>query len=332
MDQREMRNFPLFLNTKNETIVIIGGGETAAQKSRLLARTEARLIIMAKDLTEELSALVQSGRAEHVARDLALEDLNARLVVVATECAGFDAAAADLARQAGALVNVVDRPHLCDVNMPAIVDRDPVVIAIGTEGTAPVLARRIKSAIETMLEPGLGQLASLAGRLRPKVAHRIAPRDRRAFWDWFFGAMRRQVRQTGLQQTEREVDEVLALGQVPKQRSGGVVTLIEIPARAPDLISLRAVARLQTADHLAVEPNLPFETLELARRDAERSVLSTASLAGAVETTKAGGTFVALSTSDAELAALHHGLVQRGCAVEMLRPTLSEPAAFKLAS
>ena len=100
----------------------------------------------------------------------------ATLAVISTGCPGLDAVAADLARSAGALVNVVDRPSLSDVTMPALVDRDPVVIAIGTEGTAPVLGRKIKSHIESYLEPSLGKFATFAGGLRRDVTRRFSGR------------------------------------------------------------------------------------------------------------------------------------------------------------
>ena len=99
---------------------------------------------------------------------------------------GSDAALHALAKEGGAVVNVVDQPDLCDAITPSIVDRDPVVVAIGTEGTAPVLARQIKTRMEELLEPRLGDLAALAGRLRDRAAMRLGPRQRRDLWRWVF--------------------------------------------------------------------------------------------------------------------------------------------------
>ncbi|MEM8792701.1 MAG: NAD(P)-dependent oxidoreductase [Pseudomonadota bacterium] len=328
-----MKNFPIFLNTSEQTIVIAGGGETAAQKSRLVARTEARIVLMASSLNEELQALVASGRAEHVCQDLSVKHLSARLVIAATECAALDASIADLARKAGALVNVVDRPALCDINMPAIVDRDPVVIAIGTEGTAPVLARRIKTAIETMLEPGLGNLAALAGGLRPKVAHRIAPTDRRGFWEWFFGPLRRVARTDGIETARVLTETVLQEGRIPGENRG-VVSLIEVPRADADLIPLRAVARMQAADHLAIDQDVPDDVLELARRDAGRGELTASAHAEAEDLALKGESYVALSTSAPLLSGLRHRLEARGVKVELISHAPSEPpgSTLKLAS
>jgi uroporphyrin-III C-methyltransferase/precorrin-2 dehydrogenase/sirohydrochlorin ferrochelatase len=112
--------------------------------------------------------------------------LGAALVFVATGCPGLDSAIHALAAAAGAPVNVVDRPDLCDAFTPSIVDRDPVVVAIGTEGAAPVLARQIRTRVETMLDPRLGDFAALAGRLRGAVERQVTRDRRRAFWRWAF--------------------------------------------------------------------------------------------------------------------------------------------------
>ena len=103
--------------------------------------------------------------------------------------------------EAGAVLNVVDQPHLCDAITPSIVDRDPVVVAIGTEGTAPVLARQIKTKLEETLEPRLGDLAAFAGRMRMAAAARLAPRARRDLWRWVFNDSPRRMFTSG---SERE--------------------------------------------------------------------------------------------------------------------------------
>ena len=303
-----MKNFPLFINTVGQTITIAGGGEQAAQKARLLKRTEANIRLMAPLLNQELSQLVAEGRAEHVAETVSPAALRARLVIAATGCAGADAAIADLARQHGALANAVDRPAFCDVTMPAIVDRDPVVVAIGTEGTAPVLARQVKSAIEAMLEPELGGLAALAGRIRERVAFRIRPRERRAFWEWLFGSERQNV---DLRRTERAVARVLDTGMVPDT---GRKTVALIVGEGADLVTLRALNRLQSTDLVIVEDGVPEEIIELARRDAERSHLNWDTLVGTVSEASEEGTaaVLVLATSSscqrAEAAIVRAGL------------------------
>ncbi len=268
-----MRNFPIFLNMDGARIVIVGGGEQAAQKLRLIGRTTAEITVMAEDLTEELQTAVEDTSVSHFRAVLNEGQLvGARMVVVATGCAALDASAADLARQHGAVVNVVDRPGISDFITPAIVDRDPVVVAIGTEGTAPVLARQIKTALESMLEPSLGRFAALAGRLRPQVAHRILPRDRRRFWEWAMDIPRRLATSGREAQAQSQIDGVLASGEVPDV---GTQTIGVIDMSVPvDLLSLRAVGRLQSTDLILHAAECPSAILELARRDADRQTLS----------------------------------------------------------
>ena len=268
-----MRHFPLFLDLEGARVVLVGGGEQAAQKARLLARTSARLEIMAERLSAELEQIVASGRATAIvaAPDVAAF-AGARLVVVATGCAALDAAAAHLARAAGAVVNVVDRPALSDAIMPAIVDRAPVVVAIGTEGTAPVLARRIRTLLETALEPELGRFAAFAGGLRGQVASRIAPAGRRRFWEWACDMPRRMFAEGREAEAVQAIEAALAEWAAPG-RAPGRISIVE-PDGAPDLLTLRAVARLQEADLVLHDANCPLAILELARRDAARAVLA----------------------------------------------------------
>lgn len=268
-----MRHFPLFLAMEDARILLVGGGEQVTQKARLLGRTCARLEIMASELGDELAALVAAGRASQIAAVLDPAAFSgARLVVVATGCAALDAAAADLARQAGVLVNVVDRPALSDALMPAIVDRDPVVIAIGTEGTAPVLARRIKTLLEAALEPGLGRFAASAGGMRAQVAARVAPAARRRFWEWACGLPRRLFAEGEEREALAAIEAALAAGSAPGIDTGRI-SLVETGAGASDLLTLRAVERLQGADLVLHDADCPRAILDLARRDAGRVAL-----------------------------------------------------------
>lgn len=264
-----MKTFPMFLQMAGRHVVIVGGGEQAAQKARLILKTEARIVLVAQDLDSELIALVAEGRAEQVSTLSADVFRGAALVFVATGCVGLDYAAHALAKDAGAIVNVVDRPALCDATTPSLVDRDPVVVAISTEGTAPVLARQIKSRLETLLEPALGELAALAGRLRPEVSHRIAQRERRFFWDWVFSGSPRQAMARGAgREAVRLVKDALAAGNAgPVQ---GSIALVGAGPGAADLLTLRALRLLQDADVIYYDRLVDPAVLELARRDAER--------------------------------------------------------------
>jgi uroporphyrin-III C-methyltransferase/precorrin-2 dehydrogenase/sirohydrochlorin ferrochelatase len=264
-----MKTFPMFLQMAGRHVVIVGGGEQAAQKARLMLKTEARLVLVAPELDPELAALVKAGRATQVMTLTVDVFRDAALVFVATGCVGYDYAAHALAKAAGAVVNVVDRPALCDATTPSIVDRDPVVVAISTEGTAPVLARQIKSKMETLLEPALGELAALAGRLRPEVNHRIPQRERRFFWDWVFNGPPRQAMARGAaREAAALVKDALAAGA--SGAAQGSISLVGAGPGAADLLTLRALRLLQEADIIYYDRLVDPGVLELARRDAER--------------------------------------------------------------
>jgi len=266
-----MQYFPMFLKMAGRRVVVVGGGEIAARKVRLILKTEASIVVAADRLDDELESLAAAGRIAHRPGPLATALFqDAALVFVGTGCAGADAAAQALAKAAGAVVNVVDAPDLSDAVTPAIVDRDPVVVAIGTEGTAPVLARQVKTRVEEMLEPRLGELAALAGRLRRSAA-RLAPRQRRDLWRWAFGGAPRAAHQAGRErEAARMIKDAVAEGRVPDATGGGLVSLVGAGPGAPDLITLRGVKRLQEADVIFYDRLANAELLELARRDAER--------------------------------------------------------------
>ncbi|MEM6636023.1 MAG: siroheme synthase CysG [Pseudomonadota bacterium] len=262
----------MFLRMEDRRVVIVGGGEQAAQKCRLLLKTEAQIDIVSHTLDPELAGVVAKGRARHIdgpLRPSLLKD--AALVFVATGCPGADAGSHALARDAGALVNVVDQPDLCEAITPSIVDRDPVVVAIGTEGTAPVLARQIKTRIEYLLEPSIGELAALAGRLRQAVAARVPPRDRRAFWRWVFAdAPRQAAARNDLSASAELMKSAIEAGEAPGAAKTGRIALVGAGPGAADLLTLRAVQRLQEADVIFYDRLVDPRVLELARRDAER--------------------------------------------------------------
>ena len=266
-----MKTFPMFLQMAGRRVVILGGGEHAAQKARLILKTEASVDVCAPTLDPELAGLVAQGRLHHRIGPITPSCFtNAALTFIATGCPGLDSALHVLAKEAGATVNVVDQPHLCDAITPSIVDRDPVVVAIGTEGTAPVLARQIKTRLEETLEPRLGDLAALAGRLRGSAAARLAPRARRDLWRWVFNDQPRQLFTSGAERdAAKQIKTAIATGEFGATK-GGSVSLVGAGPGAKDLITLRGVQRLQEADVIFYDRLLDPEILDLARRDAER--------------------------------------------------------------
>lgn len=266
-----MKAFPMFIRTTGRRVIIVGGAEQAAQKARLLLKTDAHLVLVAPTLDDELQRLVDEGRAtqEHA---LSVESFDAAaMAFIGTGCPALDAAAQGLAKAARCPVNVVDQPELCDITTPALVDRDPIVIAIGSEGTAPVLTRDIKTRVEQLLPQNLGGLAALAGRLRPSVSKAIPRDQRRPFWAWVFkGAARDTWTRGGEREAARAIKAAIAAGGAPQEAPQGHIALVGAGPGARDLLTLRAVERLQEADVIYYDRLVDPDVLELARRDAER--------------------------------------------------------------
>ncbi|MFD1343846.1 siroheme synthase CysG [Litorisediminicola beolgyonensis] len=267
-----MKSFPMFIRTTGRRVVIAGGGEQAAQKARLILKTDAEIVLVAQDLDPELRGLVAQGRARQLSGPVTPETFaGSALAFIATGCAAADAALHALAREGGAVVNVVDRPELCDATTPSIVDRDPVVVAIGTEGTAPVLGRAIKTQIETLLPPRIGALAGLAGRLRGAVAEHLPQATRRAFWAWVFTGAPAQLHRQGAEaEAAQRIKTAISERRVPEGAGEGHIALVGAGPGARDLLTLRAVERLQEADVIFYDRLVDPDVLELARRDAER--------------------------------------------------------------
>ncbi|MEK0083669.1 siroheme synthase CysG [Benzoatithermus flavus] len=267
-----MRFFPIFLDLEHQPVLVIGGGEQAAQKVRLLRRTGARITVLAEEPGPEIAALATAGDLALERRRVAARDLvGVRLAYVALEDGGEAARAVQMARAAGVPVNVVDRQELCDFLTPAIVDRDPVVVAIGTEGAAPVLARRIKAQLEAMLPARLGGLARWAASLRGRVAEAIrAGAARRRFWDGFFDGPIARAYLAGRHEAAARLVETELDGAGAEPAPTGSVTLVGAGPGDPDLLTFKAMRALQTADVIVVDRLVPQAILDCARRDAAR--------------------------------------------------------------
>jgi uroporphyrin-III C-methyltransferase/precorrin-2 dehydrogenase/sirohydrochlorin ferrochelatase len=266
----------MFLMVAGRRIVICGGGEQAAQKCRLALKTEAAIVIAAQgQIDGELNGIVAAGQAERFDGEITPALFaDSALVFIATGELERDIELHALAKSAGALVNVVDQPHLCDAMTPSIVDRDPVVIAIGTEGTAPVLARQIKTRMEEILEPNLGGLAALVGHLRDSAAQHLGPLQRRDLWRWVFSGSPRADFTGGRERPAAlAIKNAIANGGAPEGELPDL-SIVTTGNGGRDMLTLRAVRRLQEADAIYFSDGFDEAYLELARRDAERVKVS----------------------------------------------------------
>jgi uroporphyrin-III C-methyltransferase/precorrin-2 dehydrogenase/sirohydrochlorin ferrochelatase len=267
-----MRAFPLFVRLENRPVLLVGGGAMAAAKLRLLLAADARVVLVAPALGADLHALLDHRVTWH-ARDFVAPDVIGKaLVFSAIEDEARDAAVSEAARQAGILVNVVDRPDFSDLVMPAVVDRGEIVVAISTNGASPVLAQRVRAAVEAAIPHGIEKLVAFARRFRSAVHHRIADHDgRRRFWSGFFdgpiaAAVLAGREGDGAREIIRAINGTGALGQ-----DAARLTEIEIDPAQADLLTLRDLRALQRADLVLFDAGIGAEIVELARRDAGRA-------------------------------------------------------------
>ncbi len=271
----EASYFPIFLRMDDGRVLIVGGGEEALAKARLLLPSGAEIVVVSPHpACSDLRDLSAEGRLVLHERPLAAADLGgARLCVIALEDEDETAEVAALARAAGVLVNAVDKPAHCDFIVPAIVDRAPVTVAIGTGGAAPALARDLRARVEAAVPPGTATLAALCKRFRQPVARVVPDRDaRRRFWDAVMEGPEAAAAMDGDDETAaallQERLDATAAGRVPRPR--GRATLVGAGPGDPELLTLRAVRALKRADVVLYDALVEPAVLDMARRDARR--------------------------------------------------------------
>ncbi|WP_040844702.1 siroheme synthase CysG, partial [Nitrospirillum viridazoti] len=266
--------FPLFLTLTGQTVLIVGGGELALRKARLVAGDGgdgrgAHLVVVAPEVHPDLATLAAEVRR----RPFAAYDLDGvTLVFAAGEDEDEAAGVADLARARGLLVNVPDRPALSTFIMPAIVDRGPITVAISTGGTSPVLARRLRARIEAALEPGLGRLATFLDGFRTAVrAVKSDETARRRFWERVIdGPVAQRFLAGDEAGAHEQLVKILNAGDAGDAIEGGSVALVGAGPGDPDLLTLRALRVLQNADVVVHDKLVDDRILDYVRRDARR--------------------------------------------------------------
>ncbi|RWD80835.1 siroheme synthase CysG [Mesorhizobium sp.] len=270
----KLNAFPVFMRVEGEAVAIVGGGEEALAKARLIGQSSAVLRIIADAAEAELLAFIAANGAIHIAAAYdAAHVEGAVMVFAASGNEALDRRVAEDARRLGIPVNAVDRPELCDFFTPALVNRAPVAIAIGTEGAGPVLAQMLRSRIDRMLSPSLGPLASLAASLRG-TAERLLPKGnaRRRFWSDFFGGAPARAMDAGQasQAHDAAVDLLLSNAPASGHIALGHVALVGAGPGAEDLLTLRAHRLLMEADVIVHDALVPEAIVAMGRRDAER--------------------------------------------------------------
>lgn len=269
-----MRAFPLFVRLEKRPVLLVGGGEMAAAKLRLLLSAHATVTLISPDVLPEIAELIADGQLRWIQREFVANDvLGQNLIFSAVEDDTRDLAVSDAARRGGILVNVVDRPELSDLIMPAIVDRGEIVVAISTNGGSPVLAQRIRAAVEAAIPHGIERLVNFARRFRGAVHARIADHDsRRRFWAGFFdGPIAAALLAGQERQAAREVIRAIN-SKAAEAPNAGVFAELTVDAGSADLLTLGDLRALQQADLVLFDAAIVPAIIDMARRDARRQV------------------------------------------------------------
>jgi uroporphyrin-III C-methyltransferase/precorrin-2 dehydrogenase/sirohydrochlorin ferrochelatase len=265
-----MRTFPILVSFDGKPPLVVGGGELAAVKARLLLKRAASVDVAASGVVPELAALAEQKLVSLLPARPGIDQLRGRpLVIAATEDDEEDTRVSAIARALGVPVNVPDRPELCTFALPAIVDRGEVTVAIGTSGAAPVLAQRLRAWLEQELHPRLDALAKLAADFRGPVADRLpSGPPRRKFWEAVFEGAAAEAMLEGDEDKARALIADAIDEAAGRPRAGGRVLLVGAGPGDPELLTIKAVRALKAADVILYD-RLVGGVLDHARREAE---------------------------------------------------------------
>ena len=265
-----MQALPIFFNIQNRHCVVIGGGDVAMRKVSMLLKANAAITLYSPEICHELQDLVDAQKIKFVKANFEKNQLQgACMVIAATDDEAVNEAVSIAAKAQNIPVNVVDAPALCTFTMGSIIDRSPVVIAISSEGNAPVLARYIRAKIETMLPATYGRIADIAGEFRDKVKAKFATTQaRRIFWEGVLQGPFVERVLSGQEQTAREMLGEL-IESADANANKGEVFLVGGGPGDPDLLTFRALRLMQQCDVCVYDKLVSPEVMELVRRDAE---------------------------------------------------------------
>ena len=284
-----MNTFPLFFKLEDRKVLIVGGGDVALRKADLLSRAGTCITVLAPSISTEIQALLSDSKHE-----LIYENYNkaymagARVIIAATDDEALNHQIHADATELNIPVNVVDTPHLCDFIFPAIVDRNPIVIGISSNGKAPVLARLLRARLETLIPQGYGKLAKLAGDFRTEVKTKIPTlTGRRQFWERAFEGEVSQLMfagneneaaaklQADLDKTAAAISEKSVADDISKtsqtmQNAIGEVYIVGAGPGDPELLTFKALRLMQQADIVYYDALVSPQVLDLCRRDADK--------------------------------------------------------------
>ncbi len=265
-----MKFLPIFMNVKDQSCLVVGGGQVASRKVFMLQRANARVTVISPELCSELQAHVDRDEIEYLAREFQLEDVNGRVIVIAaTNVRDVNRQVSESACEKGIPVNVVDDPELCRFITPSIIDRSPVQIAISTGGASPVLARLLRTRLETYIPAAYGRLAVLVESFRDRVKQRFSSSNEiRRFWEVILAGPVADKLIAGKDSEARELlEQAVETGEAPDMQ--GEVFLVGAGPGDPDLLTFKALRLMQQADVVVYDRLVSQGIMDLVRRDAE---------------------------------------------------------------
>jgi len=265
-----MDYFPIFLDAKKFNAVVIGGGNVAARKIELLLKSKAKITVVSPALKESVKGLLANQQLTWIKDEYAPHYLDDhQLVIAATNIRPVNIAISIAANHRGMLVNVVDDPALCNYITPAIIDRDPMIIALCSSGNAPILLQMLKSQIEQMLPASYGKLARFCGRYRIEVQARIKQfSERKLFWKKILtGDVAKQLLAGDEEQAVDLFNQALTTEQF---KESGSISVIRIYDQQPDNLTLQAYQKLQQADAIFLDTDITALFFDYGRRDADK--------------------------------------------------------------
>lgn len=266
-----MDYLPVCLDVQGRRCVVVGGGDVALRKTDLLRSAGALVHVVSPDLCSELAKQAASGAISYAARSFTPMDVEgAVLVIAATDEPGINRRVSESAKTRGIPVNVVDQPELCTFVMPAVIDRSPILVAISTGATSPVLARLLRSRLESFIPARIGLLARLAGEFRDRVKQRFGDvRARRVFWERMFQGRVAELALSGDVVSARRLLSG-AVDSAENCERAGEVYLVGAGPGDPDLLTFRALRLMQQADVVVYDHLVGDGILDMVRRDAHR--------------------------------------------------------------
>lgn len=268
-----MRYFPLFLDTHNKTVLVVGAGEVASRKVELLMKTDAAIHVVAPQVSDTIQRYANQQRIKLSIRPFSNSDLQGcAWVFVATSDEQLNSDIHALAQEHKLPVNVVDNPELCDFITPSIIERDPITIAMASGGVAPVLLRYLRERLESWIPQNISRLGQFAQRFRESVKNALPTvTQRRYFWEDFFnGPLAETLLNSSSTDIDRDFISSLDAAARNEQFKQGQVYLIGAGPGDPELLTFKALRLMQKADVVVYDRLVSPAIIDMVRRDAEK--------------------------------------------------------------